>query len=76
MWATTHSRPPPRSGTPCSSSFHVGAVFPHWNSVKGFFSGLLVRGLLAMTLTDLTLMFTTDEQCRALKKLRWPFGVE
>lgn len=30
-----------------------------------------------MTLTDLTQMFTTDEQCRALlKKLRWPYGVE
>jgi transposase-like protein len=30
-----------------------------------------------MTLTDLTQMFSTDEQCRALlKKLRWPSGVE
>lgn len=30
-----------------------------------------------MTLTDLTQMFSTDEQCRALlKKLRWPYGVE
>jgi len=30
-----------------------------------------------MTLTDLTRMFSTDEQCRALlKKLRWPYGVE
>jgi transposase-like protein len=30
-----------------------------------------------MTRTDLTHMFTTDEQCRALlKKLRWPLGVE
>jgi len=30
-----------------------------------------------MTLTDLTQMFTTDEQCRALlKKLRWPLGLE
>jgi transposase-like protein len=30
-----------------------------------------------MTLTDLTQMFTTDEQCRALlKKLRWPLGIE
>ena len=30
-----------------------------------------------MTLTDLTQMFSTDEQCRTLlKKLRWPYGVE
>jgi transposase-like protein len=30
-----------------------------------------------MTLTDLTQMFSTDEQCRVLlKKLRWPSGVE
>ena len=30
-----------------------------------------------MTLKDLTQMFSTDEQCRALlKKLRWPYGVE
>ncbi len=30
-----------------------------------------------MTLTDLTQMFSTDEQCRAiLKKLRWPIGIE
>jgi transposase-like protein len=30
-----------------------------------------------MTLTNLTQMFSTDEQCRALlKKLRWPHGVE
>ncbi|HTD23307.1 MAG TPA: IS1595 family transposase [Terriglobales bacterium] len=30
-----------------------------------------------MTLTDLTQMFSTDEQCRILlKKLRWPLGVE
>jgi transposase-like protein len=30
-----------------------------------------------MTLNDLTHMFSTDEQCRALlKKLRWPYGVE
>jgi transposase-like protein len=30
-----------------------------------------------MTLTNLTQMFSTDEQCRALlKKLRWPSGVE
>ena len=30
-----------------------------------------------MTLTNLTQMFSTDEQCRALlKKLRWPYGVE
>jgi len=30
-----------------------------------------------MTLNDLTQMFSTDEQCRALlKKLRWPYGVE
>ena len=30
-----------------------------------------------MTLTDLTQMFSTDEQCRTLlKKLRWPLGVE
>ncbi|HTZ95775.1 MAG TPA: IS1595 family transposase [Terriglobales bacterium] len=30
-----------------------------------------------MTLTDLTQMFTADEQCRTLlKKLRWPLGVE
>ena len=30
-----------------------------------------------MTLTDLTQMFSTDEQCRALlKKLRWPLGIE
>lgn len=30
-----------------------------------------------MTLTDLTQMFSTDQQCRALlKKLRWPCGVE
>jgi transposase-like protein len=34
-------------------------------------------GLLAMTLTDLTRSYSTDEQCRALlKKLRWPNGVE
>src|SRR6202012_1798511 len=32
---------------------------------------------LAMTLTDLNQMFSTDEQCRALlAKLRWPYGVE
>lgn len=30
-----------------------------------------------MTLNDLTHMYSTDEQCRALlKKLRWPYGVE
>ncbi len=30
-----------------------------------------------MTLTDLTHMYSTDDQCRALlKKLRWPYGVE
>jgi transposase-like protein len=30
-----------------------------------------------MTLTDLTQMFSTDEQCRTLlKKLRWPLGIE
>lgn len=30
-----------------------------------------------MTLTDLTQMFSTDEQCRnMLKRLRWPMGVE
>lgn len=30
-----------------------------------------------MTLTDLTQMFSSDEQCRTLlKKLRWPLGVE
>jgi len=30
-----------------------------------------------MTLTNLTQMFSTDEQCRTLlKKLRWPYGVE
>ena len=30
-----------------------------------------------MTLTDLTKLFSTDEQCRSLlKKLRWPYGVE
>ncbi len=30
-----------------------------------------------MTLTDLTQMFSGDEQCRTLlKKLRWPYGVE
>lgn len=30
-----------------------------------------------MTLNDLSQMFSTDEQCRALlKKLRWPYGVE
>ncbi|MGC2171310.1 MAG: IS1595 family transposase [Candidatus Sulfotelmatobacter sp.] len=30
-----------------------------------------------MTLTDLTQMFSTDEQCRTLlKKLRWPYGIE
>jgi transposase-like protein len=34
-------------------------------------------GLLAMTLTDLNQMFSTDEQCRSLlARLRWPFGVE
>ena len=30
-----------------------------------------------MTLNDLSHMYSTDEQCRALlKKLRWPYGVE
>lgn len=30
-----------------------------------------------MTLTDLTMSYSTDDQCRALlKKLRWPYGVE
>lgn len=30
-----------------------------------------------MTLNDLTHMYSTDEQCRALlKRLRWPYGVE
>jgi len=30
-----------------------------------------------MTLTDITQMFSTDQQCRALlKKLRWPCGLE
>lgn len=42
---------------------------------RGCFSRLV--GLLAMTLTDLTQMFSSDEQCRTLlKKLRWPYGIE
>src|SRR5258707_10203478 len=52
-----------------AASFRIGT------RSKGCFSRF--GGLLAMTLTDLTQMFSTDEQCRTLlKKLRWPFGVE
>ena len=52
-----------------AASFRVGT------RSKGCFSRF--GGLLAMTLTDLTQMFSTDEQCRTLlKKLRWPLGVE
>src|SRR5205814_2000661 len=44
---------------------------------NGCRSCLRLGGLSAMTLKDLTQMFSTDEQCRALlKKLRWPYGVE
>src|SRR5579863_5007052 len=52
-----------------AASFRVGTLS------SGRFSRF--GGLLAMTLTDLTQTFSTDEQCRTLlKKLRFPFGVE
>ena len=52
-----------------AASFRVGT------RSRGCFSRF--GGLLAMTLTDLTQMFSTDEQCRTLlKKLRWPYGIE
>ena len=52
-----------------AASFRVGI------RSRGCFSRF--GGFLAMTLIDLTQMFSTDEQCRILLKgLRWPYGVE
>jgi transposase-like protein len=51
------------------ASFRVGI---RSNGLRVFFGGLL-----AMTLTDVNEMFSTDEQCRVLlAKLRWPLGKE
>src|SRR5690348_13311299 len=59
-----------------SSFLRPAANFRIGTRSNGFFSRLF-GGFLAMTLKDLTQMFSTDEQCRVLlKKLRWPYGVE
>ena len=48
------------------------ASFLNGTRSSGAFGGFL----LAMTLTDVAKMFSTDEQCLTLlKRLRWPNGV-
>jgi transposase-like protein len=55
-----------------SLRFRTAANFRVGTDSNGCFGGFL-----AMTLTDLTRLYSTDETCRVLlKKLRWPFGVE
>jgi transposase-like protein len=55
-----------------ATSFRVGT------RSSADFSGFnaFLRGFAAMTLLDLTQMFSSDDQCRELlKRLRWPEGV-